>query len=558
MASFENEEPNRDNIASLEQEPLLHVDQIQGNILGGFNKDFQQFLFFEIVDPNLTKQWIQSISSQISTTQEVVMFNRLYQMMWARRGSEPTGLIATWMNIAFSYAGLKKLVSEESLKDFSKSGPFAFGMKKRSGKLGDPRDQTSEGNPKNWVIGGDANSPDILLVIASDSELELTKKVQDIKTNSTVESGLKLVYEEAGRDRNDLPGREHFGFRDGISQPAVRGRFSTAPGDMLTKRWVDPSDEAFLTDAELGEKLVWPGEFVFGYPAQSDASLDPVPMEDKDLPINYGVPVWAKNGSFLVVRRLRQDVAGFWEFLTEKGKELNMCPTLMGTKMVGRWPSGAPLMRSSEADNHELAKDDHANNHFLYESNTPDVKLSPDLNYTDPFPKAKEDFFGKLCPISAHIRKVNPRDSATDIVGAFSALTRRILRRGIPFGSPLNVDMSMPPYSDTENGNRGLMFLCYQTRIEFQFEFLTQRWANSPEFPTGSRCTSSGDVCPTPGEDPIIGQNGNDSNGNRSRSFTYAPNQSMNIMKEFVIPTGGEYYFQPSIDALKTVIGNQA
>lgn len=205
MAPFENEELNKNNVAPLEQEPLLHVNQIQGNILGGFNKDFQQFLFFEIVDPNLAKQWIQSISSQISTTQEVVTFNRLYQMMWARRGSEPTGLIATWMNIAFSYAGLKKLVSEESLKDFSKNGPFALGMKKRSGKLGDPRDQTSEGNPKNWVIGGDANSPEILLIIASDSELELDKKVQEIKKNSTIESGLKLVYEEAGRNRNALP-----------------------------------------------------------------------------------------------------------------------------------------------------------------------------------------------------------------------------------------------------------------------------------------------------------------------------------------------------------------
>ncbi|HFK1721317.1 TPA: Dyp-type peroxidase [Bacillus cereus] len=555
MAPFENEELNKNNVAPLEQEPLLHVDQIQGNILGGFNKDFQQFLFFEIVEPNLAKQWIQSISSQISTTQEVVTFNRLYQMMWARRESEPTGLIATWMNIAFSYAGLKKLVSEESLKDFSKNGPFALGMKKRSGKLGDPRDQTSEGNPKNWVIGGDANSPEILLIIASDSELELDKKVQEIKKNSTIESGLKLVYEEAGRVRNDLPGHEHFGFRDGISQPAVRGRFSTASGDMLTKRWIDPSDKAFLTDAEPGEKLVWPGEFVFGYPSQNDQSLDPVPVENEDLPIKYGVPVWAKNGSFLVVRRLRQDVAGFWEFVLEKAKELNMCPTLMGTKMVGRWPSGAPLMRSPETDNQELAKDDYANNHFLYESDTPNIKLSPNLNYADPFPRAKEDSFGRWCPISAHIRKVNPRDSITDIVGAFSSLTRRIIRRGIPFGSPLNVNLSMPPYNDMDNGNRGLMFLCYQTRIDFQFEFLTHRWANSPELPVGSKCTNSVDVCPLPGEDPIIGQNGD---GNRGRTFTYTTNKSMDIMKEFVIPTGGEYYFQPSVDALKTVIGSQA
>lgn len=59
-------------------------------------------------------------------------------------------------------------------------------------------------------------------------------------------------------------------------------------------------------------------------------------------------------------------------------------------------------------------------------------------------------------------------------------------------------------------------------------------------------------------EDPIIGQNGVESSGKRVRSFTYAPNKFMSIMKEFVIPTGGEYYFQPSVDALNTVIGRQA
>ena len=63
---------------------------------------------------------------------------------------------------------------------------------------------------------------------------------------------------------------------------------------MLAKRWIDPSDGVYLTDAEPGEKFVWPGEFVFGYPSKSDAFLDLVPMEDKDLPMKYGVPVWAK------------------------------------------------------------------------------------------------------------------------------------------------------------------------------------------------------------------------------------------------------------------------
>ena len=76
----------------------------------------------------------------------------------------------------------------------------------------DPSDKTSEENSKNWVLGGDANSPEILLIVASDSEMGLEKRVQEINKNSTVESGLKLVCEEAGIVRNELPGHEHFGF----------------------------------------------------------------------------------------------------------------------------------------------------------------------------------------------------------------------------------------------------------------------------------------------------------------------------------------------------------
>ncbi|MFB9327715.1 Dyp-type peroxidase [Paenibacillus aurantiacus] len=531
----------------LNEEPLLEVEQIQGNILGGFNKDFQQFLFFEIVDPVKVKKWLQLIIPQvkISTAKEVVTFNRLYKTMYSKIGSEPKGVIASWVNIAFSFQGLKKLVPDESMKDFSKRSPFVQGMQSSAGILGDPiRDEAAEGNPKNWVLGGERNSPEILLLIASDSESELNRIVEEIKntvvdSGSSVNNGLKLVYEEAGRVRPDLPGHEHFGFRDGISQPGVRGLFSTAPGDTLTKRWIEPTDKAFQTDAEPGEKLIWPGEFVFGYAKQNDLSSEPTVVEESELP-NYGVPVWAKNGSFLVVRRLRQDVEGFWKFLSEKAAEVNLSAELLGAKMVGRWPLGAPIMRSPKEDNAQLAKDDHANNNFLYESDTPEVKLQTHLKYSDPFLKAKSDIAGNVCPFSAHIRKVNPRDFQTD---AGPSSIRRILRRGIPFGPPLKIDPKNPTASLTEDaakGNRGLMFLCYQTDIKRQFEFISQSWANNKEQPHGSG-----------GQDPIIGQNDEE---NRVRQFTYEPNKSFDIMKEFVIPTGGEYYFQPSINALENII----
>ena len=523
-------------------EPVLEANDIQGNILAGFNKDFQHFLFFEIKDFELAKGWIHYIEPQISTLKEVASFNRLYQTTWKRQGSEPKGLIATWMNIAFSYSGLQKILSPEQLVDFNQDSAFVKGLKERSRQLGDPPDPKMEGNINNWVLGGAANNPDICLIIASDSQNQLKEMILKIKSSidkvpgSEDAAGLELVFEQEGKTRFDLPGHEHFGFRDGVSQPGVRGRLSATSDDYLTKRFIDPSDPRSQTESTPGQKLVWPGEFVFGYPKQKDNDpMTPEPVQDIDLPSVYSVPVWAKNGSFLVVRRLRQDVKGFWEFILNEGPKIGISdPSLFGAKLVGRWPSGAPIMRSPNQDNKELAEADLANNNFNFVNDTKVAKIGSVIDFKDKFQEAKADEFGEVCPISAHIRKVYPRDVDSDRP-ASANLIRRIIRRGIPFGEPLNINLALPPYEDSQNGNRGLMFLSYQTSIEEQFEFISVNWANSDILPGKG------------GEDPIIGQN-------NPRTRTFKLNDCpIKLMNDFVIPTGGEYYFQPSISALKFI-----
>ncbi len=96
-----------------------------------------------------------------------------------------------------------------------------------------------------------------------------------------------------------------------------------------------------------GQPLVWPGQFVFGYPEQDP--MDPL----RPRPPTTRGPAWARNGSFVVVRRLRQDVAGFWrcarrhaEALRRKGVS-DMTEVRLAALLVGRWPSGAPLARDA-------------------------------------------------------------------------------------------------------------------------------------------------------------------------------------------------------------------
>jgi len=152
-------------------------------------------------------------------------------------------------------------------------------------------------------------------------------------------------------------------------------------------------------------------------------------------------------------------------------------------------------------------------------------------------PQALSDVLGLVCPQAAHIRKAYPRDHATSIDTVASMETHRILRRAIPFGEPFPAP-----------GERGLLFLAYQTSIERQFEFITRAWLNNPYL------RSEGD-----GHDPIAGQRLYGRGGSRARTFVLSvPGSDGSIQRvpielptEWVTPTGGGYFFVPSLTALK-------
>ena len=184
---------------------------------------------------------------------------------------------------------------------------------------------------------------------------------------------------------------------------------------------------------------------MFGYPGQ-----------DRNDPIEEGPPPpmaapWLRNGSFMVFRRLEQKVPEFRSFIAEQAARLGMDREHLAARMVGRWKSGAPLELAALRDDPALGRDDHRNNDFSYGG----------------------DPFQRKCPYAAHIRKVYPRDDTGD---AAEAQRHRIIRAGIPFGPEVK------PGETTTRHSRGLMFVCYQTSIERQFEFVQRSYLDNPEF----------------------------------------------------------------------------
>ena len=331
-------------------------------------------------------------------------------------------------------------------------------------------------------------------------------------------AGFQVIFEQAGRILSPpYAGHENFGFLDGVSQPGVRGRLSTDPEVFLTPR----RNPANADQGMPGQDLIWPGEFVLGCRDEAGSS---------------GLPGWTKNGSFMVLRRYRQDVDGFERFLSTASVWLarqhpafaNMTPEKVAALMMGRWRSGAPLSRAPDHDNPDLAADSCANNNFSFEAATSHVHGGPGQCDDSAYAAAAADPLALACPYASHIRKTNPRDDLAEFTGG-SFNRNRILRRGIPYKT---------------GDERGLLFVCYQASIERQFEFIMRNWVNDVNFRVGGE-----------GYDPVISQ----AAGPRHIALSVPSSAggvtsiSLQLPTSWATPTGGAYFFSPSISALRSL-----
>jgi Dyp-type peroxidase family len=535
------------------EEPLLDVDQIQGNVLPGFMKPNLIVRALAISEVALAKSWLREIAPRVTTLAATLESRARVRELRTYRpheagtvGSIPADVNDAWLNIGFTRTGMAKLLaggSFESDLDRFEDEAFQSGLAARSSLLGDPTDPAAEGNPARWVVGGPDTEIDLVLTFGSDEAREGERLLGEVLWEPA-RSGVSTVHSQSGAKLDEI-GSEQFGFQDGVSQPGVRGRVSATPGDFLTPRTIASTaqPETWLFGLP-GQLLTWPGDYVFGYPASGP---DPL-ISGPESRVGSLAPPWSRNGSFLAFRRFRQDVAGFWAFAAEEATRLSTMTGFEGwgaetlaAHAVGRWKSGAPLERSPAGDERALGLDRLANNDFGFAAGSVSLPLASS-GMTNSYPMAPADPLGITCPMAAHIRKVNARSAANDEGGRQATFQRRILRRGLPWGPRLEDPLGPDPAS----GQRGLLFLSQQASLTRQFEFLSAKWMNSP---TNPRSPS--------GFDLLVGQNGQPGSSRRRAATVFGKDLAaaeIHAPEDFVIPTGGGYFFTPSISALADVI----
>jgi len=440
------------------------------------------------------------------------------------------------INLALTCRGLSHLnLSEDIINTF----PFEFieGMNNdvRKIMLGD----TGPNDPANWVWGGN-NKEDIhalLLVFGEDQAKanEVYQREKDVFSSA----GISEVLSQEGCM---LPeGREHFGFRDGISRPAIEG---------LHPKGGESENNPFKS-----------GEFVLGYKNEYDNySVGPrvnAPGSQTGLPSYEPDPQYSdlgKNGSFLIYRQMEQNVPQFWDYLAKQAKD-NEETIKIASKMVGRWPSGTALVLSPDKD-----------------TTNPDESMKQE-RVSNKFGYWNEDKDGMKCPYGSHIRRTNPRDwlytEKKSDVATEMVRKHAILRRGRAYGKPLTPDMetnNMIEKSKELNGindgeKRGLHFIALVGHINRQFEFVQNAWVKSPNF-AGMRTETDPLIGPREVADRDLAHPDNhisrptQANVVPCAHFTFPDKpirKRYHNVPQFTTVIGGAYFFMPGIRALKYI-----
>ncbi len=478
---------------------MVELKDVQGIIIRGYGKmPFAAFLLVQINDPGGAKSWLKDIAGEIT------------------HAEADLDQLDTCMNIAFTNTGVIELgLKPEVMNTFSREFEEGMTTDHRRRILGD----FGKSDPSTWDWGGPGDTKAIhMIVLCYGKTADALQQL--INNQKSRWNGLELVRQ---LDTILLPDRkEHFGFRDGIAQPVIK--------------------DAGRDESGHPANNINPGEFLFGYKNEYDKytvspnvdpDMDPqnILHADQNFPDKKDL---GRNGSMLVFRQLEQDVRKFWTTIDQAVKSQqvdNTSSTIehLGAKMVGRWPSGAPLTKCPFEDD-------------------------PSKRDFDNFGYAEKDYDGYKCPIGSHIRRTNPRDNflrdstgkpEKDIKNSEKFMKRfRIIRRGRAYGKPVspNMDPHEVLRSSVEDTDRGLHFLCFNANIGRQFELIQQTWVNNPKF-----AGLYEDPDPIMGFPEIMG-------AGATTTFTEqaAPvRKKVTGIPQFVHVKGGAYFFMPGIRGIE-------
>jgi len=383
-------------------------------------------------------------------------------------------------NIGVSAAGLERLNVPPALRAGFSPG-FQLGMARRSEELGDG----GPSHPVCWTVDAFYSRSAHLVVSMYAHSAELRQRELERLQEEFDRHGLKVRH---AREVERRP-HEHFGFADGLANPDIDG----------ARR-----DERRRPSSPTSRPLP-AGEFLLGY-------RDLEGVRPAGPPGSLG-----RNGTYMVYREFEQDVAGFRRLLRHYSATYRLPEDLLAAKIVGRWRNGTPLAVSPDDDRLPQGRADPRFNDFGYAGDTE----------------------GFRCPLGSHIRRANPRDSAS--LGLAVANRHRMIRRGMPYGPELPGDA----LSDDGDEERGLAFICFVGSIERQFEFVLREWCNDGNaFGLGAE----GDfLIGTGGREATMTINGT------PPIFLTGPATGSGGPAPLVRRQGGEYFYLPGIAGLRTL-----
>lgn len=460
----------------------VDLDDVQGNILNGYRAKNAVHLFFEINDHLAARKWLAAVFPEKNVDGATPWGGVMSATRWKSKADGSPDKPPVMANVGFTYAGLEKLLPDrhEELARFSNA--FREGAEKRGEKNGD----VGPSAPQQWLFGQDAQNIHVVVSLYASGEDSSTPlhaqgrliftRAFDILLFAASNNGMTLVYRHEAHALPDA--RVYFNYKDGISKPRVSGQ-------------CHPSDADFQPAAS-------PGEFLLGKDYASifgGSSLGNLP---EDL---------ASNGTFGALRLLEQNEAVFEQTIKDEAARLSMAPELLKAKLLGRWSHGEPLALDPETPSGNVG------NNFDY---------APSWEY----PSVPDDHEGQRCPVSAHIRRTNPRTARV----AGQRHSRRLIRRGMP-----------TTWDEDGTKKVGLLGLFIGASLERQFEFIQQQWIQADLAASGMRGS----------QDPIAGL--------RSEPTPFhIPGVGTVNVPPLVVTRGSLYLFFPSLSMLRNLDRNAA